>query len=292
MSLLYIKIHELLCKIPTEIIKRIIYEYVIEYQYMFSIDTEHMFTSVHFNKQLGIIYCDSKNHYKLINCNHNNDDAMKNIQTLCIYFDHNIFDNMIYFDQNSVIVRGNDGKNDILYMYYIGNKGICFDKYPVQHHNIQSLCTNNKHIYICEKPASDHYTLSDSIITHCRLTYNFNITASSDLYISVYDKHIYIVEIKARQTIKIHIHDFDTFKLIETKNTIIQGLRIRPYKDKLYHYHHHSIYIYDIQTLFLIDVINVKPFRKKQDMYNVNMIVADDIIMISGCNEAFFYEIN
>lgn len=289
-SLLYTNIYNTLFEFSKDVID-VIFSYINHYNYKCSVDNDAVFTTVCYNKQLGIIYCSSNKYCKFINYLTNKplETIIIGLQSMCSYLWKNELNNVVYFDHKNIIQHGegvlsnykmNDTKLNCVYRKYIGDY-------------IESQCTHEDHIYVCSTSINNTYEITIYSISDHTLKSSIDYRASelADLYISVCKYHIYIVEICVTATNKIYIHDTNTFERIDTKILPIKGLLIRPYKDKLYHYKRHKIHVYDMTTLIMIESIDVKPFRKKKDMYRATMTIADDIIMISSCNETFLYEI-
>ena len=94
---------ELLCVIINlpEVICEYISQYLIEkYECRYSIPTSELFRNVLFNKQLGILYCASRNKYELIDY-HNHEPYTSPYAD--ILFSKTQLHNIIYSDENSVI---------------------------------------------------------------------------------------------------------------------------------------------------------------------------------------------
>jgi hypothetical protein len=301
-SLLCTRLFNLLQRFPSDVIKFIIYEYIKEYSYKCSIDNDVMIDNVHYNKQLGIIYVSSKNKCKFINYHDNklHDSSIIDVRNWKLDFETVKWLNVIYFNYNIIVLSHNNyfGK------FILNNKRYNYVN-DIYIHIAESICTYDTNIYVCTISPHDSDSYYISIYDTHSLTITlhsirFNKNVDTKLSMSICDDIIYIVETNDTYLNKIYIHDRNTLNLIQTKCVIRPYLQASPrgildasvilYKDRLYSYKRNKIHIYDISSLSLIDIFNVKQFDS--EYHNHTMIVIDDVIMISNNEEIILYEIN
>lgn len=298
MTDLYIIIYDLLRIVPKDIIN-IIAQYAIKYS-KYTCNTPSIYKTMHYNEQLGIIYCASDYSYKLINYN---DGRVLTNRSNATHIDIKSFDskftyvdtqgsarvkNIIHFNNDRILIDDNPHS----YMYIpIGTQYVLNKIRFMQ--DLQASCTYNQKLYMC-------YHLCDSArISEYELmgfdyknqTDSFEFNEKHDIQISANDDFVYVMQSISKTKHDVCTYDTHTLHRLDYHNVFKTSASdiVKIYKDRIFSYRDDRIHIYDILTMDEIESFNVQSFASNNTVHS--MIISNDLLMLSNDEQIMFYDV-
>jgi hypothetical protein len=304
MTDLYTIIYDSLHFFSRDIIN-IIAHYAIKHS-KYTFDTPTIYTTMHYNKQLGIIYCASDYSYKLINYDNghfltkHSDESRIDISSFESEFTH--FETLesvdmkyiIHFDNNIII----SNSHLLCNMYILDNIQYVFGSTDVIVGLLRSLsCVHNQKLYIIRNSFDcSHileYKLTQTGFDYVQSTKLFEFIRKSDIIqISANDDYVYVMESVSKTKHNIYIRKTCLLKQLYHRSvfeTSTSGI-VKIYKDRIFSYRNDQIHIYDILTMDKIDTFNVQSFTSKNTYYS--MSISNDLLMLASDKQIMFYDVS
>lgn len=299
--------HNLLCKtiditlhaLPKDIVELIINYVMNRYKYKYTHFVPDLFHNISFNKQLGLIYCNSNKSYRLIDYKTGTYHMSSVIdleifESQFVHLSFNTMKHIIYFENDVIICcSGFRVEKYILHNanYYLTS--------TIRDHN-HSACTYNQYIYVYDRTMYGVYRIiiyDFNNLYEIRRSISFNIKETNFQQILVHDNVIHISIKKSPTIYVIRRHDINTLDWIDTIELECNTMTM--YQNKIYSYEPKLITVYEISYLQTspkdaiilnkLYTINVNSF--KNSGLNNNISISNDIIMISSEDQIMFYKI-
>jgi hypothetical protein len=298
---LYDILQETLTLLPTDIINRLIFRYIVNSNKYVLIHRKYniqwilLIHNIHYNKHLGIICCDIGSEFKLINFHngkiHDNTRIDSGLLNMCIKTPPYTSKKIIYFNSDIILVRNES--NSSLCTYILDK---C--RYELLNRHEESLFgatyVYNNNIYIINATTNRYWFIVYNLYDFKRIKESrpYDYHEDNVLKISIYNDTIYIHEHSkiGGYSRYYYAHDIKNFIRFHEYKCPYECFNPRMYNDKLYLYHYKSqyIFVYDIMMFELINCIYVDI-----DEYasGYSMIVSDGLIALFNCNNLILYEI-
>jgi hypothetical protein len=288
--------------LPKDIVELIINYVMNQYKFKYTHCVPELFYNIRFNKQLGLIYCNSDKSYRLIDYKtgtyHMSSIINLNIfESQFINRSRDVMKNIIRFEDNVIICC--DGYYSIEKYILCNTHYYVMDKQRICDYD-ESSYVNNQYIYMCDRTRYGAYYIviyDFHNLQKIKQSAHININEISKIKQILVHENVIYISIKSCNTHVIYQHDVNTLNLIDTVE--LKSNTITMHQNKIYSYEPKIITVYDllyshtsskhVTTLNKLYTINVNSFQHPSPKYR--LAISNDIIMISSEDQIMFYKI-
>jgi hypothetical protein len=307
---LYNVLYKILYMMPKSIIEHIIFKYAIDtrryiHKYTISNDSykrnpsyEGCYNNIRYNKQLGIMCCETGENYKLIDykTGAEHDGSIINLKSFDYMFididiDSVYISYVIYFDDDAIITYSFfDGMQRFILrdkVYMRVRIGSC---------NYDPTCVYNNSIYCGYFEDKKYHIRVYDLISLRTIKISNEYSCKSEYYsrnknrlMSIYNDIIYVYESDTTGNIDIHTYDVNTIERLNQYHhkCDVEWKYMILHENKLYKYAYGKICIYDATTFGHICSFPVNTHLK----HNSRISISNNVLMISDDQYILFYDI-